>query len=76
MIRAMQLCTEDWECRGRSSLPGFGAAHPGDAQAPPEKFLFSFFSRRRRQVDENEKGLYFLLKKGQSSYDNLRTMRE
>jgi hypothetical protein len=42
----------------------------------PEKFLFSFFSRRRRQVNENEKGLYFLLKKGQSSYDNLRTMRE
>ena len=41
----------------------------------PEKFRFPF-CRRRRQVNENEKGLYFLLKKGQTSYEDLRTMRE
>ena len=40
-----------------------------------EKFLFPF-CRRRRQVNENEKGLHFLLKKGQTSYDHLRKMRE
>jgi len=28
------------ECRGRSPLPGFWAAHPEDAEARPEKPLF------------------------------------
>jgi len=41
----------------------------------PRKFPLSFLPPQA-EVNENEKGLYFLLKKGQTSYEDLRTMRE
>ena len=37
--------------RGIAPLPGFGAAHPGDAEARPEKLFFPFLPP---QVTNNE----------------------
>jgi len=35
---------------GCSPLPGFGAAHPGDAQARPEKTFFLFLAAAGRDA--------------------------
>jgi hypothetical protein len=47
-----------WECRGRSPLPGFGAAHLGDAIAGTRKLLFLFSppeapGQRARKEDDS-----------------------
>ena len=42
IIVVTTILTIQQECRGRSPLTGFGAAHPGDAEARPEKLLFNY----------------------------------